>query len=91
MSSTSTNDTYGSGAFDYSDLNGRAAADGRGGDATLGGEDGGSGGSSSSKAVDDFKDGVEMLTEKRYEYRLDWPRRSFDTAEREFPRGLYEF
>lgn len=62
--STGTTDTYGS-AFDYSEANngagGGAASDGRGGEAA-GGEDGGS-----SKAVDDFKDGVEMLTEKRCE------------------------
>lgn len=64
--STGTTDTYGS-AFDYPENNngagggggGGAASDGRGGEAA-GGEDG-----SSSKVVDDFKDGVEMLTEKR--------------------------
>eukprot|EP00752_Nemacystus_decipiens_P010366 g9236.t1 len=60
--STGTTDTYGS-AFDYPEMNngggGGAAPDGRGGEAA-GGEDGGS-----SKAVDDFKDGVEMLTDKR--------------------------
>lgn len=60
--STGTTDTYGS-AFDYAEANngggGGAASDGRGGEAA-GGEDG-----RNSKAVDDFKDGVEMLTEKR--------------------------
>lgn len=62
--STGTTDTYGS-AFDYAEVNnnngagGGSASEGRGGEGA-GGEDG-----SNSKAVDDFKDGVEMLTEKR--------------------------
>lgn len=60
--STGTTDTYGS-AFDYPENGngggGGAAFDGRGGEAA-GGDDG-----SNSKVVDDFKDGVEMLTEKR--------------------------
>lgn len=54
--STATTDTYGS-AFEQWD---GTASESRGGEA------GGAGESSSSKAVDAFKDGVEMLTEKRY-------------------------
>eukprot|EP00903_Cladosiphon_okamuranus_P008426 g8099.t1 len=61
--SAGTTDTYGS-AFDFPEVNNvggaGVASDDRGGEAA-----GGEHGSSSSKAVDDFKDGVEMLTEKR--------------------------
>jgi len=53
--STGTTDTYGS-AFDQWE---GATSESRGGEAAGAGE------SSSSKAVEDFKDGVEMLTEKR--------------------------
>lgn len=61
MSSTSTNDTYGS-ALDYPDAyNGGGGGGGGGAWEAAGGEDGGN-----SKAVDDFKDGVEQLTEKRW-------------------------
>lgn len=58
MSSVSI-DTYGS-SLDYEVNNGGGSAyDSRGGEAG-GGEEG-----SGSKSVDDFKEGVEMLTEKR--------------------------
>ena len=57
--STGTTDTYGS-VFDQWEVGtNNAASESRGGEAAGAGE------SSSSKAVDDFKDGVEMLTEKR--------------------------
>lgn len=69
MSSTSfdTNDTYGS-AIDL------GAGDANGGGAkSEGGHPSGSGGGGedSSKAVDDFKDAVEMLTEKRCVFSVD--------------------